>query len=467
MNEPDLGTPVMPVFGRDSVEIRMGDSSPFGEAQLEFAGDGTLSFDPAAPDRLLAVRVSEPELAPTTLSAALGKVATQRLTAMRDSGEVVGPITVRPTASLEPLARLALASWLDQWSPLDIPRQAGAADVGAAAHAARHPLLALRSFSVSAAYLVALSEHALGRLESPPPAVLVALADTLTAARISLGAEHHLHDDLARLAGQAESAIAGAVGDVTARLRELHDQALMPVHGAAVDAHVGALFSVDWAMVPARVLSPSDGAIHMTRADTGITITVEAAKFIDSGELLGLSARLIDPESGKVLATAPLLRDASGARFTAGFPYSEQTASVASLDAALPEVYSDPLDGPVPGPRLGTDRAEADAWRNAVTALMRLRRSHAAAAALGGPLPGEIDAAGKLVGGAEMTLKRIETADAHQASLKAWRRALRGPLPSGSSWPSGLLVPGAGVGRPLLSEMLEVWDPTLFEAARA
>lgn len=462
---------VSPDLDQGSAQLRFGLPSPFGEAVLEFAGDGVLSFDPAAPDRLLSVTVKDPESAPSTLGAVLGAEASDQLMQMWLSEQPVSPISATPTSALEPLARLALVSWLEEWSPLGIPRQAALADVGAAAQAAQHPLLALRSFGASADYLVALSDELLERVDVAPVAVVVALQDAVAAARAALGDEHPVHGALGAAEGRLAAAVSAAAADLTAQLQALHDAALGKVLGAAgprvgVDADLGVLFSVDWAMVPARVVSPLEGAGYMSVGDTAVTVTVEAAPYVDPRGLMGLNARLVHPDTGEVLAVAPLLRDPSGERFVAEFPYKNAEASGEALRAALPEVYAESMDGRAPGPRLGESRARSVAWRSAVTALTRLRRSRAAEVTLGGPLTVELEAAGRLCSSAERVLKGVSGSEPTLASLRDWRRSVRGGQQSGE-WPSGLLVPnGAGISRPTLAEMLEVWNPSLFEVAR-
>jgi hypothetical protein len=462
---------VVPALDRGSVLLRFGQPSPFGEALLEFAGEGVLSFDPAAPDRLLTVFVEDPDLAPATLAAVLGDAAHQQLMAMRSSETPVTSLTAAPKLGLEPLARLALVSWLDEWSPLGIPRQAVLADVGTAALAAQHPLLALRSFGASADYLVSLSDRLLERVDVAPVAVVVALQDAVAAARAALGDEHPVHGALTTAEGRLAAAVSAAAADLTAQLQALHDEALGKVLGAAgsraeVDADLGGLFSVDWAMVPGRVLSPLEGAGHMTVGDTSVTVTVEAARYVDPRGLMGLNARLVHPETGEVLAVAPLLRDPSGERFVAEFPYEKVEASGEALRAALPEVYSESMDGTAPGPRLGESRARSVAWRSAVTALTHLRRSRAAEVTLGGPLTGELESARGLCSSAELVLKGVPGSELTLAALRDWRRCVRGSQASGQ-WPTGLLVPnGEGISRPTLSEMIEVWNPSMFEVAR-
>ena len=204
----------------------------------------------------------------------------------------------------------------------------------------------------------------------------------------------------------------------------------------------------------------------MTRSDTGIGLVVQAARYVDSGQLVGLSARLVDAESGFVLATAPLRWNSAGTEFVAEFPFQAYAHDSSALASAIPEVYSDPLDGMVPGPRVGAARNEAEAWRSAVWALTHLRRSQAAEVVLGQPLPGELKAAGSLVSRAQRLVNGADgSSSVRPEALAAWRRSLRGA--TSDDWPTGLEVPGGqSVSRPFLSEMVEVWDPELFEVTK-
>ncbi len=449
--------------GDGGLTIVFGEPSPFGSAELEFAGDGTLVFDPAAPERLLRLEAEEPGLAPSTLQAVLGAEEAHRVLSDLGDGQELADVTAEPTAELSGLARLGLASWLEQWSPLDIPGAAAAVDVGLAAQEAGHSLLAFQSFARGADFLVSLSEAVLAS-DAAPPALLTALGESLDGARVALGDEHPLALRLGDLSERVSSEVVGA--DLTARLQEILDQSLRVVAGTVVEVDFGALFTVDWAMVAARVVSPQDGAIHMTRSDSGIGLVVKAAKYVDSGQLIGLSARLVDPESGSVLATAPLRWDASGSEFVAQFPYGAYGQDPNALASAIPEVYSDPLDDMVPGPRVGAARDEAEAWRNAVWALTHRRRSQAGEAVFGEPLPGELKVAGSLVSRAQRLVNGLGgSSSVSSDALAAWRLSLRG-IPS-DDWPTGLEVPGGrSVSRPFLSEMVEVWDPELFEVTK-
>ena len=443
--------------------VVFGESSPFGAAELEFAGGGTLVFDPAAPDRLLRLEVAQPGLAPTTMAAVLGAEEAERVLRAFSEGEALEAVAAEPTAELAGLARLSLASWLDQWSPLDIPGSAAAVDVGLAAHESGHSLLAFQSFAKGSDFLVTLSEAVLAS-EIAPAALLTVLGESLDAARIALGGEHALTPRLGDLSERVAAAVMGS--DLTARLQELLDESLVRVHGTQVDADLGALFTVDWAMVAARVVSPQDGAIHMTCSESGIGLVVKAAKYVDSGQLIGLSARLVDAESGSVLATAPLRWDAAGTQFIAEFPFEAYAQDPNALASAIPEVYSDPLDDMVPGPRVASARDEAEAWRNAVWALTHRRRSQAAEVVLGEPLPGELKVAQSLVSRAQRLVNGLAGfSSVRPDALAAWRLGLRGV--SSEDWPAGLDVPGGqSISRPFLSEMVEVWNPELFEVTK-
>ena len=450
-------------IGDGGLSIVFGEPSPFGAAELEFAGDGTLVFDPAAPDRLLRLEVAQPGLAPATMAAVLGAQEAERVLRAFSEGEELEEVTAEPTAELSGLARLGLSAWLDQWSPIDIPGSAAAVDVGLAAQEAGHSLLALQSFARGADYLVSLSEAVL-RSETAPPVLLTVLGQSLDGARVALGDGHPLALRLGDLSERVSSEVVGA--DLTARLQEMLDESLVPVRGTQVDADLGALFTVDWAMVAARVVSPQDGAIHMTRSDSGIGLVVQAAKYVDSGQLVGLSARLVDAETGSVLATAPLQWDAAGAQFVAEFPFEAYAQDPGALAAAVPEVYSDPLDDMVPGPRVGAARDEAEAWRSAVWALTHRRRSQAAEVVLGEPLPGDLKTAGSLVSRAQRLVNGLRgSSGVRPDALAAWRRRLRGV--SSDDWPKGLEAPGRqSISRPFLSEMVEVWNPELFEVTK-
>lgn len=443
--------------------IVFGEPSPFGAAELEFAGDGTLVFDPAAPERLLRLEAAEPGLAPSTLAAVLGQEEADRVLSDIGDGQELEAVTPEPTTELSGLARLGLASWLEQWSPLDIPGAAAAVDVGLAAQEAEHSLLAFQSFARGADFLVSLSEAVLAS-DTAPPALLTALGESLDGARVALGDEHPLALRLGNLSERVSSEVVGA--DLTARLQEILDQSLRVVAGTVVEVDFGALFTVDWAMVAARVVSPQDGAIHMTRSDSGIGLVVQAAKYVDSGQLVGLSARLVDAETGSVLATAPLQWDAAGAQFVAEFPFEAYAQDPGALAAAVPEVYSDQLDDMVPGPRVGAARDEAEAWRSAVWALTHRRRSQAAEVVLGEPLPGDLKTAGSLVSRAQRLVNGLRgSSGVRPDALAAWRRRLRGV--SSDDWPKGLEVPGGqSISRPFLSEMVEVWNPELFEVTK-
>lgn len=155
-------------IGDGGLSIVFGEPSPFGAAELGFAGDGTLVFDPAAPDRLLRLEVAQPGLAPATMAAVLGAQEAERVLRAFSEGEELEEVTAEPTAELSGLARLGLSAWLDQWSPIDIPGSAAAVDVGLAAQEAGHSLLAFQSFARGADYLVSLSEAVL-RSETAPP----------------------------------------------------------------------------------------------------------------------------------------------------------------------------------------------------------------------------------------------------------------------------------------------------------
>jgi hypothetical protein len=449
--------------GDGGLTIVFGEPSPFGAAELEFAGDGTLVFDPAAPDRLLRLEAAEPGLAPATLQAVLGQEEADRVLGDIGDGQELADLTAEPTPDLAGLARLGLASWLEQWSPLDIPAAAAAVDVGLAAQESGHSLLAFQSFARGSDFLVSLSDAVLA-LDSAPPAVLTVLGESLDGARVVLGDEHPLALRLGDLSERVSSQVLGS--DLTTRLQESLDESVVLVHGVPIDTDVGALFTVDWAMVAARVASPQDGAIHMTRSESGVELRVQPAKYVDSGQLMGLSARLVDPDSSSVLATAPLQWDAAETQFVAEFRFEAYVQDPSALASAIPEVYSDPLDGMVPGPRVGAARDEVEAWRKAVWALTHRRRSHAAEVVLGEPLRGELKTAGSLVSRAQRLVTGLGgSSSVRPEALAAWRQSLRGV--SSDDWPTGLEVPGGqSVSRPFLSEMVEVWNPELFEVTK-
>lgn len=467
-SKPESPAAVIPVREGDAVTVRFGDPSPFGEAEMAFAGDGVLAFDPAAPDRLLTVSTSELDAAPTTLSAVFGEVGAAELIRWHIDGDPATSVQVAPTTRLAPLARLALVSWLEQWSPLDIPREAALADVGVAARLAGNPLLALRSFDQSATFVIALAERALDA--ELPVAIRDAILVVLESATASLGPSHEESARLGALEERYRVAEALSAQRLAQRFEDLLDAEVVVTAAAprGLDTELGTLFSVDWALVPNRVFRSTEGQGHLIPTSDGLSVVVEPARWLDVTETFGLRVRLLNPTTGAPMAATPLRWDTQSQRFTGFFRYDtwREVVDPDSLAEGLPEVFAELPDGTQPRPRIGDSRTAAYAWREAVWALVRHRRSRAAALVFGDHLEAEDTQADRAARRAESALQPLgERASQTIESLRAWRAAQKQGSSPDSAWPSGLPVPDSvGVDRPLLSEMIEVAAPVLWPA---
>lgn len=464
MNTPQ--TVVTPSFDGSAITLQFGVPSPFGAAELSCAGDGLVAFDPAAPDRLIAVSLVEPLAARDTLHAVVGRQAAQQVLDMHTDGEITGAITAEPTPALAPIARAALVNWVDQWAPLDIPKRAAQLDVGTAAHATGNALAAYDSFEESADFLLVLARAAVAG-ELPEP-VVAEVRVVLAAAVESLGPGHELVTQLQEQLAALSATDAQVRGlDIQKILQDLRNETLVPVRGGPIDADLGDVASFDWAMVPARVLSHEEGALHLTRDDTGIQITARASKYVDRGELLGLSARLVDPDGGAMLAAAPLLLDRETGLFRADLPFDRYPDQAPDrLGRSAVEVYTVSPDGSVPAIRSETERQQAFAWRETVRLLSNVRRSRAAQVGLGQALELAATIAAAVRVAKYWPASAVGGERAAQG-LRDWRAGLRGQ-PGEGAWPTGLPVPHAEwVGRPLLCELVEICAPQLFEQAQA
>lgn len=459
---PPGPTTVTPRFDGDCIVLTLGDISPFGAAEVAIAGDGVLIFDPAAPDRLIEVRIDEPEYAEATLTAAMGATAARQLAAMGASGEVAGPILLEPSTALTSLGRLALVSWLEQWTPLDIPGQALLLDLGTQAHAASHPLLAVRSFASSADYLVAIAEHS--RATDLPSPIAHGISHALAAASSTLKNGHPLSARIAELARTWATSAAHPEGN--GRLPTVPaDEPRSPLGGD--DERPGAPFSVDWALVPSRVLHAGEGRARLSLGALGPRVTVEPARWLDVSATQGLRVRLVDPASGRTLADAPLLWDALAEAFAADFPVGDWSAvDPDALRGGLPEVYAQSMDGLSPHPRMGAARDSARAWRDCVRALTWHRQSHASEVALGERSAALDRQAAAAASAAALTLEALGGSHATTAAaIRAWMGMIDGTA-SHAGWPSGMAVPGTpGQDRPTLAELVLAAAPELFEWA--
>ena len=482
--EPTDQSTVIPNYGRviGEVSLRFGRTSPFGAAELPFSGNGMLVFDPAAPDRLLSLSTLAPASAETTLAAAIGQTASGQLSAWHLGGDRPEQLLVQPGSTLADLARLALTTWLGQWCPLDIPHEAAMLDIGLSAEAAGDTMLAFRSHGQSAGFLVELAERGLAA-DSLPDAIRDGIEQMLRSATNSLGTGHASNGKVSGLVARYQAATDRAHDVLADRLAELLDADQLttaaPSSGldaADTDPDREEVFSIDWALVPARVFRSMDGQGLITRSATGIQIVVDPARWLDRTETFGLRVRLINSTNGVPLASTPLRWDSQTAQFRAEFRYNSWQESVpeAELNSGLPEVYAELPDGTQPRPRIGDARISSDAWRRAVWALTWCRRGRAAALVFGSApdaarvLDLEHERARRDARAAARLLKTIGPAGVDpRLDILAWRdgltsareRAMQNP----SAWPTGLAVPGAmGVSRPLLSEMIEVAAPELW-----
>lgn len=453
-------TLVTPLLTRAGISVQLGAPSPFGAAEVEFAGEGILAFDPACPARLISVVVGDPRAATTTLATALGAAGARELISV-DSDCIPRPITVVPGPRLAALARLALANWVHDWTTDDIPREAALLDVGLAAHRAGVPALAMQSFGGSVHLLLGVASQVLD--QPVPKPVFDSLAATLEAAAVVLGPNHpeyrrlvQLHQGLLRQEPvpvvERKPEPAAILDGYGSRDREVSD--------------LGALWDVDWMMVPPRVFSCSPGAIVRIDDDRGVRIQVSPARYVDEAEVIGLHVRLVD-SAGETLAAAPLRRGADGT-FESDFRFGDFPAAAAeSLRAARPDVYQESADGTAPSPQVGPAWNRAAALRYAVTGLSLVRRNRAAELANGVPADRSSRAAKNAERQVMIAIRRLsDPSDSEglgmKLSLKAWLERCD-PEPN-AAWPTGLPVPAAdGIENPLLSEMLEVWRPELFD----
>lgn len=464
MTAPSNGL-VMPEPHEGGVRIVFGTRSPFGSADVSFAGDGVLSFDPAAPDRLLSLDVTSPLDAPATLECVLGREQAEGVVAAWSGDRSYVGLVPQPSAGLAALARLALVLWLEEWSPLDAPNEAELVDVGVAAQAVNNPLLAIRSFSRSAPFLISAADRALTK--DLPDAVWFGIGEALTAAESALGGAHPFSARIAELKGEFAGSRGIAAGEFDDRIRLLLEVDQFVGDGAeTVDPELGELFSVDWALVPGHVLDPHEASGHMSRSGDGVRITVRPARYRDRSAGYGLSVRLLDPKTGGPVAVAPLLWQPSDELFTADFDFATwRDVDPEALASAVPEVFAEDSDGTVPVPRTRTARDAAGAWRSAVRALTAYRRSRASALGLGTVLPLEGDSARMSAKAAARVWAKLDGEGDRVEALRAW---LDGGGTAGvAAWPTGLVVPSAvSVDRPTLTELIEVASPELFDVAQ-
>lgn len=454
----------------DDLVLSFGADSPFGAAVLSFPGGGLLTVDPAAPGRLLYVTTPDPDAARTTLTQLLGAAAMTALTDIHFYGADMPDtrdrrlVPVVPTDAAAPLARLALVSWVADWAPLDVPRLALLADLGDAAHGAGNPGLAYDAFRECAWFLLELSRAAQARSTTGPLAS--ALAQVLRSAADVLGVAHGQHTQLT--AAAATLAVAGSAPPVPASAADAAaadpSPAAQPGRWAGQPSpETGAPFPLEWAQVPAGVFDPAEEAGTVTRSASEVRVSVRPARWLDASQARGLRARLIDADTGDVLASAPLVFDQALQRFITEFRYDQWADQVdpAALHDAVPDIYSDVWDTP---PLDQTQKQKAHAHRCAVRALTAHRLARASVSALGqaaADAEADAEAAAAIEGFASLD-------SAAAAALEQWQRARRGPTagpgdPTQSSWPSGLPLPGADqVDQPLLSELLATTSPPLW-----
>jgi hypothetical protein len=357
-------------------------------APLALAG-GVLVVDPFAPHEAPTAWVSDMEEAEGWFAAVYGADAAEAARGLAARGEPGRDVATpwQPGEFHVPFARLALAVWLERWSPRPLDRGLLNLEIGtllwqlldlvpAAEETGRERLgLAAERLDRLLAHTDLLESH--GRRLRPVELMVVdRLADAAVAAD-ELLVGHPLHPTFeARARRSAQQATDGL-----RLLRALSGEELLtrvegPSHGPGTRRA-----SVDWAQVPPALLPSEEGAVSWTC--TPVPDAPEAAELSVTVPVLAnaepgahLAFRVYAP--GEPLPVAMASLNATGERRLGGTVRLARSAA-ADPDSLTVDVYDVRLVGP---PRTGRAAAYAAAERDAVRNLDRLRL------VWGGRLPG-------------------------------------------------------------------------------
>jgi hypothetical protein len=443
--------------------LRLGPDGPFGVARLGFPGGGSFGVDPGCPSRLVGVQVQTPDAALSTLGWLLGEDAAAALAsgdAASWSGGDVG-LVVAPQPGAAALCRWAFASWYRRWTPLAVPEGLLQIDVGVAAAAAGNLRAAFTALDQGADALLSATAEL---LDSPvAPLLHTRLAAAVAVAVDVLGPNHRDAGSLVAamdsLAVPAEEVVLPPGFDLVALGLALAAPVGQLGHQVGT-VHAG---SVDWTLVPPRVLATDEGTILTSMTESEIVVEVAGHPLLDpaAAPARGLLVRLVNPDTAQVVVGAPLVWDGAAREFIARIPRDRldpDTAAEALLtDVAAARSLTRAGVGQVAVQRAGL--------RHAVRSLAAIRMAAAAAALGHDALVYELRGHGHTEAmSAARTYGRLTTGEHADLAAAAdrWTVDLRLPEPSavlgawlGASPARGVVVPDSlDVSGPLLCELV-------------
>lgn len=346
---------------------------------------------------MLAVSVGNPQASFETLCVLLGTAAAQDVLD-REPGDIdlssLPPITPDPAAGN--WCRHAFARWYEQWTPLNVPRSQALFDVAvAASHLGRHDtahaaiseaLDELRTVVFNAADNVVSDVLRDGLLEllastlteldedDPPFGEFEAAWSLLSGSQASVDWDEDFQQIVADATRDKEplGAARGAARPLVApvpswRLRRT------PQNWNT---------SVDWALVPPRVVSPDEDAVTVAIGGTTVYVEVKAHELLDphSPDTHSLFVRLVDPQSRETRAVTPLSLVTTKRRFNAQLDVSSLGGDV-KISTLVADVFaSDSIGIPAVGRE---ERAAARVFRHCKRSLVTARLAAATAALAG------------------------------------------------------------------------------------